>query len=100
MVVGGTVVVVVGAAVVVVVVVVVVARGEAWACAGTITDLTTGRTHRSGRTNAPNVPPPRARCKIRRRSTLIPDPVDTSCREQARRGEPATRRGGIGFCPP
>jgi hypothetical protein len=44
--------------VVVVVVVVVVVAGEAAAWAGTITDLTTGLTQRSGKTSGLNEPPP------------------------------------------
>jgi hypothetical protein len=41
-----------------VVVVVVVVAGEAAACAGTITDLTTGLTQLSGKTSGLNEPPP------------------------------------------
>jgi hypothetical protein len=59
--------VVVGAGVVVVVVV----AGEAAAWAGTITDLTTGLTQRSGKTSGLNEPPPNAACKMRRRSTVM-----------------------------
>jgi hypothetical protein len=70
------VVVVVGRAVVVVgrpvvVVVVVVVAGEAAACAGTITDLTTGFIQRSGKTNPLTAPTPSAVRKICRRSVLI-----------------------------
>jgi hypothetical protein len=54
-----------------VVVVVVVVAGEAAAWAGTITDLTTGLTQRSGKTSGLNEPPPNATCKMRRRSTVI-----------------------------
>jgi hypothetical protein len=71
----------VGLAVVVVVVVeevevevvevVVVGAGEAAACAGTITDFTTGFTQRSGNTSALAALPPSAVCKIRRRSVVI-----------------------------
>jgi hypothetical protein len=57
--------------VVVVVVVVVVAAGEVAAWAGTITDLTTGLTQRSGKTSGLNEPPPNAACKMRRRSTVM-----------------------------
>jgi hypothetical protein len=49
---------------------VVVNAGDACACAGTTTDLTTGRVHLSGTVSAPNVPPAKASCKIRRRSTV------------------------------
>jgi hypothetical protein len=55
----------------VVLVVVVVVAGEAAAWAGTITDLTTGLTRRSGKTSGLNEPPPNAICKMRRRSTVI-----------------------------
>ena len=51
--------------------VVVVVAGEAAAWAGTITDLTTGLTHCSGKTSGLNEPPPNAICKMRRRSTVI-----------------------------
>jgi hypothetical protein len=44
-------------------------KAAAWA--GTITDLTTGLTQRSGKTSGLNEPPPNAICKIRRRSTVI-----------------------------
>ena len=54
-----------------VVVVVVVAAGEAAAWAGTITDLTTGLTQRSGKTSGLSEPPPNAICRMRRRSTVI-----------------------------
>ena len=50
---------------------VVVGAGEAAAWAGTITDLTTGLTQRSGKTSGLNEPPPNATCKMRRRSTVI-----------------------------
>jgi hypothetical protein len=50
--------------------VVVVNAGDACACAGTTTDLTTGRVHLSGTDSAPNVPPDKVSCKIRRRSTV------------------------------
>jgi hypothetical protein len=50
--------------------VVVVGGGDVCACAGTTTDVTTGRTHCSGKANAPKVPPPRASCSTRRRSTV------------------------------
>ena len=53
------------------VVVVVVVAGEAAAWAGTITDLTTGVTQRSGKTSGLNEPPPSAICRMRRRSTVI-----------------------------
>ena len=53
----------------------VVVAGEAAAWAGTITDLTTGLTQRSGKTNGLNEPPPKAICKMRRRSTvMVEDP--------------------------
>jgi hypothetical protein len=65
------VVVVVVVAVVVGAVVVVVGAGEAAACAGTITDFTTGFTQRSGNTSALAALPPSAVCKIRRRSVAI-----------------------------
>jgi hypothetical protein len=52
-------------------VVVVVVAGEAAAWAGTITDLTTGLTQRSGKTSGLNEPPPSAMCKMRRRSTVM-----------------------------
>jgi hypothetical protein len=51
--------------------VVAVVAGEAAAWAGTITDLTTGLTQRSGKTSGLNEPPPNAICKMRRRSTVI-----------------------------
>ena len=55
--------------------VVVVVAGEAAAWAGTITDLTTGLTQRSGKTSGLNEPPPNAICKMRRRSTvMVEDP--------------------------
>jgi hypothetical protein len=53
--------------------VVVVVAGEAAAWAGTITDLTTGLTQRSGKTSGLNEPPPNAICKMRRRSTVMVD---------------------------
>ena len=54
---------------------VVVVAGEAAAWAGTITDLTTGLTQRSGKTSGLNEPPPNAICKMRRRSTvMVEDP--------------------------
>ena len=57
------------------VVVVVVVAGEAAAWAGTITDLTTGLTQRSGKTSGLNEPPPSAICRMRRRSTvMVEDP--------------------------
>jgi hypothetical protein len=65
------VVVVVAVAVVVGAFVVVVGAGEAAACAGTITDFTTGFTQRSGNTSALAALPPSAVCKIRRRSVVI-----------------------------
>jgi hypothetical protein len=65
------VVVVVVVPVVVGAVVVVVGAGEAAACAGTITDFTTGFTQRSGNTSALAALPPSAVCKIRRRSVVI-----------------------------
>ena len=49
----------------------VVVAGEAAAWAGTITDLTTRLTQRSGKTSGLNEPPPNAICKMRRRSTVI-----------------------------
>jgi hypothetical protein len=67
--------VVVGAAVVVVVVVVVglavvVVAGEDDACAGTMMDLTTGRTHLSGKLKADIEPVPATICRMRLRSTV------------------------------
>src|SRR6478752_5153421 len=73
---GGVIVVVLVVVVVVVVLVVVVAvvvTGDAAACAGTTTDLTTGLTHCSGTTNAPNEPPLRPACRMRLRSCSAPE---------------------------
>jgi NDP-sugar pyrophosphorylase family protein len=53
---------------------VVVVAGDAAACAGTITDLTTGLTHLTGTPSAPNVLPANAIRKIRRRSKVIARP--------------------------
>jgi hypothetical protein len=90
---GLAVVVVVVVVVVVGAVVVVVGAGEAAACAGTITDLTTGFTHCSGKTRALAAPPPSAARKIFRRSVVIVSP------------QPAPRlslqnRKAIGSAPP
>ena len=60
-----------------VVVVVVVTVGDEAACAGTITDLTTGLTHLSGTFSAPNVPPAKVMRKMRRRSTVMVCPKST-----------------------
>src|SRR5256885_2217436 len=54
---------------------VVVTDGDACAWAGTITDLTIGLTHRSGRTRPPSALPPNAIPRMRRRSTLTPTPL-------------------------
>ncbi len=64
---------VVGAAVVCAAVVVplVVMAGEAAACAGTITDLTTGLTQPSGKPSAASEPPASAICRMRLRSVVI-----------------------------
>ncbi len=64
---------VVGAAVVgaAVVVPLVVMAGEAAACAGTITDLTTGLTQPSGKPSAASETPASAICRMRLRSVVI-----------------------------
>jgi hypothetical protein len=79
------VVVVVGAAVVV------VGAGDAAACAGTITDLTTGFTHWSGKTRALAAPPPSAARKICRRSVVI---VEPSAGAKVIIAEPESNRAG------
>ena len=53
---------------------VVVVPGEAWACAGTMTAFTIGRTHFSGSANIASAPPPKAMRNRLRRSSFMAVP--------------------------